>query len=66
MPPAAVHGLRTGSFTLSRILFRTNVISGNTPEIPLGATFGTCRWSMSGARDEHSTEDYTEGTLLAS
>ena len=47
MPPAAVHGLRTGSFTLSRILFRTNVISGNTPEIPLGLlselVVGPCR-----------------------
>jgi len=47
MPPAAVRRLRTGSFTLSRILFRTNVISGNTPEIPLGLlselVVGPCR-----------------------
>ena len=47
MSPAAVHGLRTGSFTLSRILFRTNMASGNTPEIPLGLlselVVGPCR-----------------------
>ena len=47
MPPAAIHGLRTGSFTLSRILFRTNTIGGNTPEIPLGLlselVVGPCR-----------------------
>ena len=47
MPPAAVRRLRTSSFTLSRILFRTTMISGNRPEIPLGLlselVVGPCR-----------------------
>ena len=47
MPSATRRQLRTGSFTLSRILFRTNTIGGNTPEIPLGLlselVVGPCR-----------------------
>ena len=47
MPPAAIHELRTGSFTLSRILFRASTFGGNTPEIPLGLlseiVVGPCR-----------------------
>ncbi len=44
---AAAHGMHASSFTLSRILFCSNKISGNTPEIPLGLlselVVGPCR-----------------------
>jgi len=54
--PAAVIPLRAGSFTLSRILFRTNMLSGNTPEIPLGIlselTVGACRTLVMSVRRE--------------
>jgi len=47
MAAAVIPLRRTGSFTLSRILFRTNMLSGNTPEIPLGVlaelAIGGCR-----------------------
>ena len=47
MPPTAAHGMQAGSFTLSRILFRSIMTSGNTPEIPLGLlselVVGPCR-----------------------
>jgi hypothetical protein len=47
MPEASVSQLRTGSFNRSRIIFRTNMITGNTPEIRLGLlselVIGPCR-----------------------
>ncbi len=47
MPSSAAHGMHASSFTLSRILFRSNKTSGNIPEIPLGLiselVVGPCR-----------------------
>jgi hypothetical protein len=57
----AVIPLRTGSFTLSRILFRTNMLRANTPEIPLGVlaelTVGRCRVLGMSVRRELTTRE---------